>query len=89
VVVRRPPAARLADELFAIQKMARSGTALLGHDHSHVVDDIDGGVVALAENSADAALLITLSPEAYTVQVTGKYGGSGIVLAEICDVTDL
>ncbi|MDB4385373.1 hypothetical protein N9Z12_04920 [Opitutaceae bacterium] len=47
------------------------------------------GAFALTADSADAALLITLSPGAYTVQVTGKDGGSGIVLAEIYDVTDL
>ena len=47
------------------------------------------GAFALTANSADAALLITLSPGAYTVQVTGKNGASGIVLAEIYDVTDL
>lgn len=47
------------------------------------------GAFALSDNSADAALLITLSPGAYTVQVTGKNGAAGIVLAEIYDVTDL
>ena len=47
------------------------------------------GAFALTDDSADAALLITLSPGAYTVQVTGKSGGSGVVLAEIYDMTDL
>lgn len=47
------------------------------------------GAFGLTSGSADAALLITLSPGAYTVQVTGKDGASGIVLAEIYDVTGL
>ncbi len=47
------------------------------------------GAFALTNGSADAALLITLSPGAYTVQVTGKAGAEGIVLAEIYDVTGL
>ncbi len=47
------------------------------------------GAFSLSMGSADAALLITLSPGAYTVQVTGKDGASGIVLAEIYDVTGL
>ena len=47
------------------------------------------GAFAFGQGSADAALLITLSPGAYTVQVTGKAGASGIVLAEIYDVTGL
>lgn len=47
------------------------------------------GAFPLGQGSADAALLITLSPGAYTVQVTGKDGASGIVLAEIYDVTGL
>jgi hypothetical protein len=63
-------------------------------DDSEVGDAIaiigtTAGAFSLPRGSADAALLITLSPGLYTVQVTGKGGASGIVLAEIYDVTDL
>ncbi len=47
------------------------------------------GAFALTNSSSDAVLLITFSPGPYTVQVTGKDGASGIVLAEIYDVTGL
>jgi hypothetical protein len=40
----------------------------------------------LAANSEDAALLITLAPGAYTVEVRGESGGTGVALLEIYDV---
>ena len=43
------------------------------------------GAFALKAASLDAALLITLSPGAYTVVITGADGGSGIALVEIYD----
>jgi hypothetical protein len=36
--------------------------------------------------SADAALVATLSPGAYTARVTGVNGGSGITLIEVYDL---
>lgn len=41
------------------------------------------GAFPLAANRADSALLLTLAPAAYTLQVSGADGGSGIVLVEI------
>lgn len=46
----------------------------------------DVGAFNLAANSEDAALLITLPPGPYTVEVKGKNGGEGVALLEIYDV---
>jgi hypothetical protein len=43
------------------------------------------GAFALPSASRDAALLMTLTPGAYTVVVTGVDGGSGIALVEVYD----
>jgi len=44
------------------------------------------GAFPLAAGSKDSALIITLPPGAYTVQVSGNAGGSGIALAEIYEI---
>lgn len=44
------------------------------------------GAFALAPNSEDAALLLTLPPGAYTVEVKGNNGAEGLALFEIYDV---
>jgi hypothetical protein len=44
------------------------------------------GAFNLAANSEDAALLITLPPGAYTVEVKGKGDTEGIALLEIYEV---
>ena len=44
------------------------------------------GAFALASTSEDAALLITLPPGAYTVEVKGKDNGEGVALLEIYDL---
>ena len=44
------------------------------------------GAFNLAANSEDAALLITLRPGPYTVEVKGKDGGEGVALLEIYEV---
>lgn len=44
------------------------------------------GAFALAANSEDAALLITLAPGAYTVEVRGNGGAEGVALLEIYEV---
>ncbi|MBL9210922.1 MAG: CotH kinase family protein [Opitutaceae bacterium] len=44
------------------------------------------GAFNLAANSEDAALLITLPPGPYTVEVKGKDGGEGVALLEIYEV---
>lgn len=44
------------------------------------------GAFGLADGSADAAIIATLSPGAYTVQLTGADGGSGVALIEVYEV---
>lgn len=44
------------------------------------------GAFALQPNSADAALLVTLAPGSYTVEVGGLSGSSGTALVEVYEV---
>jgi len=44
------------------------------------------GAFALSANSADSAVLVTLPPGAYTVEIAGANGTSGIALAEVYEV---
>jgi hypothetical protein len=44
------------------------------------------GAFALTEGGADSALLATLAPGAYTLQVRGAGGGSGVALVEVYDL---
>ena len=44
------------------------------------------GAFALPTNSKDAALLVTLPPGAYSAQVSGAGGTTGVALAEIYEV---
>lgn len=44
------------------------------------------GAFALAEGGADSALLATLTPGAYTVQVRGAGGATGVALVEVYDL---
>lgn len=44
------------------------------------------GAFALPEASRDSALLVTLPPEAYTIQVHGAHGTTGVVLVEVYEV---
>ncbi len=46
------------------------------------------GAFALEPGQSDAALLVTLSAGAYTVQVSGNDGGAGVVLIEIYDLSN-
>lgn len=46
------------------------------------------GAFALANNSRDAALVLTLEPGAYTAIVSGQGGASGVSLVEAYDATD-
>jgi hypothetical protein len=41
------------------------------------------GAFALPKNSKDAETVVVLDPGAYTVQVSGADGGSGVVLVEV------
>ncbi|HUR56332.1 MAG TPA: PQQ-dependent sugar dehydrogenase, partial [Opitutaceae bacterium] len=44
------------------------------------------GAFRLTEGSRDSAMLVSLSPGAYTVQVSGVNGSSGVALVEVYDV---
>jgi uncharacterized repeat protein (TIGR03806 family) len=44
------------------------------------------GAFKLAEGSSDSAILVSLSPGAYTVQVSGAAGTSGVALVEVYEV---
>jgi hypothetical protein len=44
------------------------------------------GAFALPSGSADSALILTLQPGNYTVQVAGANGTTGIALAEVYQV---
>ena len=44
------------------------------------------GAFPLADGSRDSALLVTLMPGAYTIQVAGANGATGIALVEVYEV---
>jgi hypothetical protein len=44
------------------------------------------GAFAFDDGSADSALVVTLLPGLYTVQVAGSDGGSGVALVEVYDL---
>lgn len=44
------------------------------------------GAFALAESGTDSAMLVALSPGAYTVQASGAGGSTGVVLVELFEV---
>lgn len=46
------------------------------------------GAFAIAPGSRDAALLVTLPPGAYTAQVSGVDGGSGVAIVEVYEVNN-
>jgi hypothetical protein len=46
------------------------------------------GAFALAPDSKDAAVLVTLDPGAYTVQVGGVGGATGVALIEVYEVPE-
>jgi sugar lactone lactonase YvrE len=45
------------------------------------------GAFALASGSADCAVIVTLQPGAYTVQISGVGGTTGVCLAEVYEVS--
>jgi hypothetical protein len=44
------------------------------------------GAFSLATGSADSAMVLTLPPGAYTAEVSGADGGTGIALVEIYEM---
>ena len=47
--------------------------------------DAQVGAAPLAAGSADAALLVTLQPGAYSIEVSSVSGSTGVVLLELYD----
>ena len=68
----------------AFQTNTRWNTALNAADIRAAAARV--GAFALAENSADSALLVSLSPGAYTLQVAGANNTTGVALVEIYEV---
>ncbi len=68
------------DTMLVAESGAWGGSPSLATAFSQV------GAFALAPDSRDAALLVTLLPGAYTAQVTGTAGTTGVALVEIYDV---
>jgi len=78
----------LADPL--LQLYNNDGVLVLGNDNWSG-DDLatmnSVGAFALTSGSRDAALIATLSPGAYTAQVSGVGNTSGVAILEVYDVT--
>ena len=73
-----------------LQLFNAAGTLVLANDNWSA-DDLatmnSVGAFALSPGSGDAALVATLSPGAYTAQVSGVNNTSGVAILEIYDVT--
>jgi GH35 family endo-1,4-beta-xylanase len=71
--------------------LMRGSTAVHANDHWETAADpaaiaaagVRAGAFALQSGKADAALLVTLEPGAYTVLISGANGGTGNCLVEI------
>lgn len=98
-VLIRAVGARLASAPFSVTGALTNpqlhlynaaGTLVLANDN-WVSDDLatmnSVGAFALANNSADSALVASLSPGAYTAQVSGVNNATGVAILEIYDVS--
>jgi len=98
-VLIRAVGARLATAPFSIagvltnpqlQLFNAGGTLVLANDNWST-DDLatmnSVGAFALSTGSGDSALVATLSPGAYTAQVSGVNNASGVAILEIYDVS--
>jgi uncharacterized protein (DUF1800 family) len=98
-VLIRAVGARLAQAPFSVtgvlanpqlQLFNGNGVLVLANDNWSAVDATtmsSVGAFPLANNSADSALVATLSPGVYTAQVSGVNNTSGVSILEIYDVT--
>jgi uncharacterized protein (DUF1800 family) len=98
-VLIRAVGARLAQAPFNVtgaltnpqlQLFNSNGVLVLANDNWSTDDAAtmtSVGAFALTNNSADSALVATLSPGVYTAQVSGVNNTSGIAILEIYDVT--
>ncbi|HXQ80094.1 MAG TPA: S53 family peptidase [Opitutaceae bacterium] len=66
----------------------QAGTsAIPAHYRQATADDMSSaGAFALPAGSADSAMLLTLPPGAYTVQISGQGGTSGVGLVEVYEL---
>ncbi|MGA2016517.1 MAG: S53 family peptidase [Opitutaceae bacterium] len=64
------------------------GTSAVAASYRQATADEMGsvGAFALAAGSADSAMVLSLPPGAYTVQLSGPDGGSGVGLAEVYEL---
>jgi hypothetical protein len=74
--------------VYSGPEVVESNSRWYGNDDTTAVAAASArvGAFGLAANSDDAALLITLAPGAYTVEVRGADGGEGVALLEIYEV---
>jgi len=98
-VLIRAVGARLAQAPFSLtgvlsnpqlQLFDAEGNLVLANDNWAAADAATMAAVGafpLANNSADAALVATLSPGAYTAQVSGVNNTQGVAILEIYDVS--
>ncbi len=73
-------------QLFAGNTMIASNSGWAGDRQIAAVAASTGAFAWGNPRSADAALLITLEPGAYTAEISGASGDSGLALVEIYDV---
>jgi hypothetical protein len=78
------PALRLT--LFGAGGQPLATNASWGGDGALAGAFAQTGAFGLPPGSADAALLVTLAPGAYTAQVSGAAGAAGVALVEIYEV---
>lgn len=63
-----------------------AGNSGWNNDAAIAAASASAGAFPLAAGSADTALILNLPPGAYTAQVTGADGGTGVALAEVYDL---
>ena len=74
--------------LFSGSQSVATNTAWNAASNASVIREAarSVGAFALAEGSRDSALLVTLPPGAYTIQVSGANNTSGVALVEVYEV---
>jgi hypothetical protein len=72
--------------LFDIQRNVLAQNTGWNSDPAIAAAAVQVGEFPWAAGSADSALLVVLQPGAYTAQVTGASGDSGVALIEVYEV---
>jgi hypothetical protein len=84
-------ASALPDPVLTLYRQTPSGAQFVATNDdwqvsaSSAVPDSQLGAFALTAGSLDSALILTLAPGAYTAQVSGLNGATGLALVEIYD----